>query len=286
MNDELRKYGELLADIRARVQRAQTRAMLSVNRQMLELYWDVGRLIHSQQESEGWGASVIPRLAADLKNELPEIKGFSERNLGRMISFYSAYPALDQILPQPVAKLPAGDKDAPVTAPPNAMETLQATATELSLQLPWGHNILLLQKAKELSTRIWYMQQAISHGWSRNVLDLMIGSRAHERQGAATTNFESRLPAPQSDLAQQALKDPYVFDFLTIEEPFRERELETGLVRHLQRFLLELGVGFAFIGRQHKVTVGNEDFYLDLLFYHLKLRSFVVIELKAQGRRL
>jgi predicted nuclease of restriction endonuclease-like (RecB) superfamily len=141
--------------------------------------------------------------------------------------------------------------------------------------------MLLIQKVKDIATRRWYMQQTLAQGWSRNVLDLMIKSSAHERQGKATTNFDERLPALQSDLAQQALKDPYVFDFLTFDKPFRERELEAGLVAHMERFLLELGVGFAFVGRQYHIAVGEDDFYLDLLFFHLKLRCFVVIDLKV-----
>ncbi len=147
-------------------------------------------------------------------------------------------------------------------------------------QISWAHNILLIQQVKDLSTRIWYMKQTIEEGWSRDVLGLMIKSDAHKRQGEAVTNFQERLPSPQSDLARQLLKDPYIFDFLTLEEPFHERELETGLVRHLENFLLELGQGFAFVGRQYHMEISNQDFYIDLLFYHLKLRCFVVIDLK------
>jgi predicted nuclease of restriction endonuclease-like (RecB) superfamily len=281
MTTALTHYAGLLRDIKARVQQAQTKAILSANRQMIELYWDVGRLIHKQQKTEGWGAGVIPRLAIDLKNELPEIKGFSTRNLGRMIRFYVAYPALKPILPQPVAK-PLAAETEPQRVDQGVLEPDQrAEATALSLQIPWSQNFILIEKIKDLPTRLWYMQQTLFQGWSRNVLSLMIKSRAHERQGAATTNFDQILPSPQSDLAQQALKDPYIFDFLTLDEPFRERELETGLVRHLESFLLELGVGFAFVGRQHKLTLGDDDFYLDLLFYHLRLRCFVVVELKV-----
>jgi predicted nuclease of restriction endonuclease-like (RecB) superfamily len=147
-------------------------------------------------------------------------------------------------------------------------------------QLGWAQNVLLMQKIKDLPTRLWYMRQTLENGWSRETLGLMIKSNAHKRQGTAVTNFEKRLPATQSDLARQLLKDPYIFDFLTIEEPFHERELETGLVRHLEKFLLELGQGFAFVGRQYHMEVSDKDFYIDLLFYHLKLRCFIVIDLK------
>lgn len=146
--------------------------------------------------------------------------------------------------------------------------------------VPWAHHVILMQKVKDLAVRRWYMEQALAQGWSRNILVLQIESQAHARHGQAVTNFDRLLPAPQSDLARQTLKDPYIFDFLTMAEPFHERELETSLVRHLEKFLLELGQGFAFVGRQYRLDVGGEDYYLDLLFYHLRLRCFIVIELK------
>ena len=276
MARDLVEYASLLDEIKGRIRRAQTRAVSSANREMLLLYWDVGSLIESRQETEGWGSGVIPRLSRDLRNELPEIKGFSERNLKRMIRFYREYPSLIPIVPQAVAQLGPAGKDEKVPQPVAQM----AIHAEAVLALPWGHNFVLIEKVKDHRARQWYMQQTLDLGWSRNVLELMIKSQAHERQGGPTTNFTSWLPEPQSDLAQQALKDPYVFDFLTLDKPFRERELEAGLIAHLERFMLELGVGFAFVGRQYRLSVGKDDFYLDLLFYHLKLRCFVVIDLK------
>ena len=282
MSQQLTQYATLLGEIKDRVHRAQTQAVFSANRLMLELYWDVGRMIHTQQQAEGWGAGIIPRLAADMKNELPEVKGFSARNLGRMVRFFRDYPALLPILPQPVAK-PATAEELPQPVATSSTDSgrLHAALGTLVLQLPWSHNFILIEKVKDLEARRWYMEQILAEGWGRDGLTLMIKSQAHARQGAAVTNFEQRLPAPQSDLARQTLKDPYVFDFLTLAKPFRERELETSLVRHLETFLMELGVGFAFVGRQHKLTVDEDDFYLDLLFYHLKLRCFVVVELKV-----
>jgi predicted nuclease of restriction endonuclease-like (RecB) superfamily len=156
---------------------------------------------------------------------------------------------------------------------------------QLVAQLPWFHNIVLMEKVKDLPTRLWYMQQTLEQGWSRNILTLMIDNQAHERQGRAVHNFQRTLPTPQSDLAEQVLKDPYIFDFLTLAEPFRERELEVGLLRHVEKFLLELGQGFAFVGRQFHLDVGENDFYLDLLFYHLRLRCFVVVDLKKGAFR-
>lgn len=193
------------------------------------------------------------------------MKGFSERNLSRMLTFFREYtPAPDStILPQPVAKLKG-----------------QNMELNIALQLPWGHNLVLIEKIKDLTVRLWYAHNTIQHGWSRDVLSLMIESKLHLRQGSKTNNFVEQLPDPQSDLARQALKDPYIFDFLTLTQPFTERELETELIRHIEKFLLELGKGFAFVGRQYHLEVGDGDYYLDLLFYHLQIRCFVIIDLK------
>lgn len=272
MSADLLPYATLLGNIKARVRRAQTQAAFAANRQMLEMYWDVGRMIDAQQQREGWGAGVIPRLAADMHNELPEVKGFSSTNLKRMVQFYRAYPGISTMGAPPVPQLEASG---------SKTDCDEAALGVLAVQITWSQNIILLQKVKDLGERRWYMEQILAQGWGRDTLALMIKSQAHSRQGAAVTNFQQQLPAPQSDLAQQTLKDPYVFDFLTLDQPFRERELETGLVQHLQKFLMELGVGFAFVGRQHKLTAGDDDFYLDLLFYHLKLRCYVVVDLKV-----
>jgi predicted nuclease of restriction endonuclease-like (RecB) superfamily len=263
-------YPALLTDIKQRIRQAQTRAILAVNRELLALYWDIGCLIDARQKNEGWGAAVIPRLAKDLHNELPEEKGFSERNIKLMVQFFREYPTLfsASAIGQPVvAQLENG-------TPPMAIGQLAVA------QIPWAHNVLLMQRVKDYAARIWYAEATFCNGWSRNILAMQIETAAHQRLGNATNNFSARLPAPQSDLVQQALKDPYLLDFLTLSEPFHERELETGLIRHLEKFLLELGQGFAFVGRQYQLEVGDQDFYIDLLFYHLKLRSFVVIELK------
>lgn len=257
----------LLAEVKGRIQSAQARAIFAVNAELVRLYWDVGRIVRERQTREGWGTGVIPRLARELHNDLPDLKGFSERNIKLMVQFSLEYPdvfAPGNPIGQPlVAQLPHDTKrQLPVA------------------QIPWAHNVLLMQKFKDLDLRRWYMEQTLVNGWSRNVLGLMIDAQAHLRHGKAVANFQQRLPAPQSDLARQTLKDPYIFDFLTLAEPFQERELETGLIQHLEKFLLELGQGFAFVGRQFRLDVGGDDFYIDLLFYHLRLRAFVVIELK------
>lgn len=266
-------YPGLLAEISQRIRQGQTRAILAVNQELLALYWDIGRLIDARQKQQGWGAGVIPRLAKDLHNELPEERGFSERNIKLMVQFFREYPtlfsspAIGQLV---VAQLP--ESSGSVSA--------SAQGQPAVAQIPWAHNVLLMQRVKDRVVRLWYAEATLVHGWSRNLLQMQIESAAHSRQGKATSNFALRLPPPQSELARQALKDPYLFDFLTLEEPFHERELETSLIAHLEKFLLELGQGFAFVGRQYHVDVGDQDFYIDLLFYHLHLRCFIVIELK------
>jgi predicted nuclease of restriction endonuclease-like (RecB) superfamily len=270
-----RGFASLLEEVKTRIRAAQTRAVLSVNAEMVRLYWDVGRIIHQRQQREGWGAAVIPRLARELRNELPDVKGFSERNIGRMIACFRGHPDPARFLPQAVAQIHRG------LILPQPVAKLSAERDSLLWMIPWGHHALLLAKLAEPGERIWYMQQTLANGWSRNVLALAIERRAHQRHGKAITNFAQLLPSPQSDLAQQTLKDPYIFDFLTLERPFRERELEVGLIQHLEKFLLELGQGFAFVGRQYRLEVSDEDFHIDLLFYHLRLRSFVVIDLKT-----
>ncbi|MBK5968092.1 MULTISPECIES: PDDEXK nuclease domain-containing protein [Thiorhodovibrio] len=291
-SQELAVYRDLLGDIKARVRQAQHRAALSANAEMIRLYWDIGCLIAARQEREGWGAGVIPRLAADLKNELPEQKGFSERNIKRMLRFFREYPRLlhpaNGSVPPPAALLQRLDKHAPAIVPQPAAQLEPAKAENdigempdaLAFGIPWFHHVILIEKIKDLPTRLWYARQSLDQGWSRDTLTVQIKQRAHERQGGAVTNFASTLPVVHASIAQGLLKDPYLFDFLTLEEPFHERELEAGLLVHIQKFLIELGRGFAFVGRQYRLEVSDRDFYLDLLFYHLHLRCFVVVDLK------
>jgi predicted nuclease of restriction endonuclease-like (RecB) superfamily len=277
-------YGRVLGEIKTRIRTAQTKAAFAANREMLLLYWDIGHIIAERQKREGWGTAVIPRLARDIRNELPEVKGFSERNIKRMLAFHRDYCAASAIVPQPVAQLTESVKlqqpGAKLGKDSTVVQPAAVLTNSLLWDVPWAHHVILMDKVPDLHVRRWYMEQTLVNGWSRNVLALMIQSCAHERQGKAVSNFAARLPPAQSDLVQQTLKDPYIFDFLTMEEPFHERELETSLIRHLEKFLVELGQGFAFVGRQVHMDVGEDDFYLDLLFYHLRLRCFVVIELK------
>jgi predicted nuclease of restriction endonuclease-like (RecB) superfamily len=259
----LKGYEELLVEIKERVRAAQVRAAVAVNRELIELYWHIGRSIVERQGAQGWGKSVVERLARDLRAEFPGVGGFSPRNVWRMRAFYLAYTEEVKKLPRGVAEMDGENLPRPVA------------------EIPWGHNSDLMDKVKDPRERLWYAKAAVEHGWSRAVLAHWIDSDLHRRQGKASTNFERALPSPQSDLARELLKDPYNFDFLTISQDAEEREIERGLVDHIRQFLLELGVGFAFVGRQYRLEVGGEDFFIDLLFYHLKLRCYVVLELKA-----
>ncbi|MEK7299019.1 MAG: PDDEXK nuclease domain-containing protein [Candidatus Margulisiibacteriota bacterium] len=263
-------YSELLEVVQTKIRLAQQQAALSVNRELILLYWEIGNLIDQKQKQEGWGAGIIPKLSQDIQNLLPEVKGFSARNIGRMIAFYREYPNATPFLPQAVAR----------SRPHENLPQAVAKIETLIFVLPWGHNILLMEKVKNHQHRLFYMQQAIQNGWSRAILEMMWDSQLHQRDGAKLSNFKALLPPGQSDMAQQTLKDPYIFDFLTLSEPYHERELELALLTHVEKFLLELGVGFSFVGRQYPLRIGADEFYIDLLFYHLKLRCFVVIELK------
>ena len=243
-------YTDWLADIKSRVSAARQRAVLAANAELMRLYWQIGRDILERQASQGWGSKVIDRLASDLREAFPEMKGFSRANLMYMRAFAEAWSEAE-IVQQAVG------------------------------QLPWGQNVLLLTRLKDPALRLRYAQQASNDGWSRTTLELQIKNRLHERQGQAITNFEARLPAPHSELAHETLKDPYLFDFLGLGDDAHEREIENALVRHITRFLLELGTGFAFIGRQHRLEVAGDEFFIDLLFYHTRLKCYVVVELKV-----
>jgi predicted nuclease of restriction endonuclease-like (RecB) superfamily len=281
-------YGELLEDLKNRVRAAQLKAAVAVNRELIQLYWDIGRLIVQRQDREGWGKSVVERLADDIQRAFPGLGGFSRSNVFRMRAFYEAY-ASDVAGSGSAAPKSVGKKVAQAVRQLPSKKVAQAVRQtagpalpEVLAGIPWGHNIVLLQKLSGVDERFWYAAKIIEHGWSRAVLTVQIETDLYGRQGKAVTNFSTTLPSPQSDLAQQTLKDPYVFDFLTLSDEAHERDLEKGLVDHVQKFLLELGAGFAFVGRQVHMAVSDDDFYLDLLFYHLRLRCFVVIDLKMQ----
>ena len=244
-------YAALLEDLKVRIRNERLRVVMTSNAAMVLLYWDIGQRILKRQENEGWGAKVIDRLSFDLGKAFPDMSGFSPRNLKYMRAFATAWPD-HQIVQEALA------------------------------QLSWYQNLALLEKLDTIEERLWYAQKTVDHGWSRNILVLQIENKVYRRMGKAMHNFSATLPPSDSDMAIQVFKDPYLFDFLGTAEPRREAELEQGLIDHIQKFLLELGQGFAFVGRQVQLELGGEDFRLDLLFYHLKLRCYVVIELKAR----
>jgi len=243
-------YDDFFRNLKERIRSAQVKAALAVNQELVLLYWQIGQEILHRQQEAGWGAKVIDRLAQDLKIEFPEITGFSPRNLKYMRTFAETYPD----------------------------ETI---VHQLGAQIPWKHNCVILDKVKDSEQRIWYIRKTIENGWSRAVLIHQIEGDLYSRQGGALTNFQEVLPAPQSDLAQSLLKSEYNLEFLNLHEKILERDLERALVERMQKFLLELGVGFAFVGSQYRLEVEGDEFFVDLLFYHLGLSCFVVIELKT-----
>jgi predicted nuclease of restriction endonuclease-like (RecB) superfamily len=254
MKDELfyeePQYAEFLSDLKQRIRDRQLRVAVAVNQELVLLYWEIGRDILQRQVDQGWGTKVIDRLAQDLRRDFPTMKGFSPRNLHYMRAFAEAYPDVE-IVQQVVARL------------------------------PWGHNVRLMEAVKSPEERLWYAQQAIAQGWSRNMLLVHIDNQLYAKKNRPITNFDRTLPSEQSDLAQDLIKDSYALDFLTLTPDAQEQDYQKALVNHIRDFLLELGVGFAFVGSRYRLEVGGEEFFVDLLFYHLKLRCYVVIDLKT-----
>lgn len=251
-----KEYAKVLLDIKKQIREAQVKATLAVNRELIKLYWFIGKIIAEKQKMAGWGSKVIEKLAEDLQNEFSGLGGFSRANVFKMKSFYDAYEIVSQAVRQ-LEELPVFD-------------------------VPWGHNVILITKLKDNNQRFWYAQKAIENGWSRTILEMQIESDLYNRQGKAITNFKKTLPSPDSDMAQQSFKDPYIFDFLTLHEQYVEYDIEQGLIDNVLKFLLEMGKGFALVGRQYHLEVGPKDYYIDLLFYHTKLKCYVVVELKSR----
>ncbi|WP_439239149.1 PDDEXK nuclease domain-containing protein [Lonepinella sp. BR2919] len=243
-------YTQWLSQIKQQVSHARQRAVLAVNTELVCLYWQIGQEILQRQAQQGWGSKVIDRLGRDLREAFPDMKGFSLRNLKYMRAFAETWTDFE-FVQQAVARL------------------------------PWGHNVLIINKLKSVDERLFYVQKALSENWSRTTLEVQVKNKLYARQGKAVTNFNQRLPDTYANLAQESLKDPYLFDFLGLGEDAQERDIEDALVRHVTRFLLELGSGFAYIGRQYRLEVNGDEFFIDLLFYHTRLKSYVVVELKA-----
>lgn len=244
-------YKAFIQNIKLRVKTAQIKAAVTVNQELLRLYWDLAALMVEKQKATAWGDGFLQQMSQDLQAEFPDMKGFSKRNLEVMRQWYRFW------VEQP------------------------AIAQQLVAQIPWGHNLVIIGKIKDTEEALFYVQKTVQNGWSRAVLTHQIESRLYQRQGKAISNFQTTLPAPQSDLARETLKDPYVFDFLSLTEKYNERELENALIEHVTRFLLELGAGFSYLGKQYKLEIAGDEFLIDLLFYHVKLHCYVVVELKT-----
>jgi predicted nuclease of restriction endonuclease-like (RecB) superfamily len=272
-----RAYKDWLKELKQHIHSSQIKAALKVNAELLTLYWHLGKEILDKQKNAGWGDKLIEQLSKDLLHEFPYMKGFSRTNLYYITQWVSFYNSENQIVPQLVGQfreLSQGRSNQAKTDDGSVM-------LQLVTKIPWGHNREIISKCSDINEALFYLVETIKNNWSRNVLLNQIDSNLWQRKGKAITNFEQTLPDAQSDLARELLKDPYAFDFLNLSDDHKERELETALIDNLTRFLLELGAGFSFVGRQYPIKVGDEDFAIDLLFYHLKLRCFVVIELKA-----
>lgn len=258
----IKDYADLLKKVRQRIYLAQQRAILSANEEMLRMYWDIGNMLYSRQEEAGWGTKLLERLSNDLKNEFPDVKGFSVRNCQFMIQFYKEYNQELTFTKRAVSQLNTQKHILPIT------------------HISWAHNVVLMQRVKDIDARYWYMIKSMENGWSRDFLIEAIKLDYYGKQGALANNFNQILPELQAKQVREMLKDPYVFDMLTFSEEYSERDVELGLVHHIEKFLVELGCGFAFMGRQYHITVSNDDYYIDLLFYHTFLHRYVVIELK------
>jgi predicted nuclease of restriction endonuclease-like (RecB) superfamily len=270
-----REYKTWLTELKLKVRNTQLKAVVKVNTEMLSFYWGLGADIVAKQVNAKWGDGFLSQLSKDLINEFPQMKGFSRTNLMYIKKWYLFYSQGNKIIQLPVLQL---SKDAIV---PQAVGQLRQEAIAQITQIPWGHNREIITNCKNVNEALFYVQNTIKYNWSRSVLVHQMESGLYKRDGKSVNNFALTLPKPQSDLAEQTLKDPYIFDFISMTKEYNELDLEKALVTHVTQFLLELGTGFSYVGRQVPVSVGESDFYIDLLFYHLKLHCYVVIELKT-----
>lgn len=265
INSSQKEYIEWLKAIKSKIALTQVRISRVANAALLEFYWDLGKEVSEKLKQGKWGHKLIEKLAVDLKKELPGIQGFSRTNLYYIKQFYETFSSSEyQNLFVPQAE----------------GQNTKAIVPHIGGQIPWGHIKLILSKVKNAENTLFYLQQSAENGWSREVLALQLKSELHQRKGKAITNFKQTLEHPQSDLAKQSIKDPYVFDFLSLSQAFKEKDLENQLMDHISKFMLELGKGFAFVGKQYHIEIAENDYYIDLLFYHIKLKCYVVIELK------
>lgn len=255
-------YATLLQQVKKRVALAQKKAIYAANEEMLSMYWDIGKILSESQKQIGWGNNALEQLSNDLKNEYPKVKGFSVRNCQVMIQFYNEYNQQLINTQRPVAYLKQ----------PNLILPIK--------QLSWAHNVVLMQKVKDLKARYWYMIQCLKNGWSRDFLVEAIKQDYYNAHGALANNFDATLPEIQAKQVKETLKDPYIFDMLTFTDEYDERDIELGLIKHIEKFLLEMGAGFAFMGRQYHIEVSGKDYYIDILMYNAFMHRYLVIELK------
>lgn len=271
-------YKDWLFELKDKIRSTQLKAAIAVNSALIEFYWDLGKKINEKQTA--WGTKFIAQLSSDLKKEFPDMQGFSVTNLKYcklFYAFFSNWPNAEDktkfsISQQPVDQLKIVEIKEDIEKKDRIVQA--------AIKIPWGHNIQIFTKSKTIEEALFYIYQTSENNWSRDVLALQVKSNLYQRQGKAINNFKSTLPAPLSDLAEQTLKDPYVFDFMTMSKPYQEKDIEKQIVNHITKFILELGKGFAFVAQQYHLEIGEKDYYVDLLFYHIKLKCYVVIELK------
>jgi predicted nuclease of restriction endonuclease-like (RecB) superfamily len=270
-------YKDWLIELKQKVRTAQLKAAVAVNTELIILYWELGKMITEKQTA--WGSKFLEQLSQDLRTEFPDMQGFSERNLKYCRQFYQFYiPSIEQQLVAQLKQANQTNDTSQIVSPENFITVFRQQPVA---QIPWGHNILIFSKSKSADEAEFYASQTLQNGWSRNILSQQINANLFQRQGKAIHNFQNTLPEITSDLAHQMIKDPYQFDFLALTDNYKERELENALVNNITNFLLELGSGFAYIGRQVPLMIGDQEYFIDLLFYHLKLRAYVVVELKT-----
>lgn len=284
-------YKNWISELKLKVRSAQIKAAMAVNKELILFYWDLGNMLSEKIQSSNWGDKVLENVSKDLKEEFPEMKGFSKTNLKYIKMFYEYFSSNVEISHQAGDQLSGADfqstisdlqgrANIPDIKSHQAGDQLYDFITNFVAHIPWRHIVEIINKSKSFKESLFYIQKTKDNNWSRDVLSLQIKANLFNRAGAAITNFSTTLPEPLSDLAQQTLKDPYIFDFLQLTEGYKERDIENQLVNHIKKFLLELGKGFAFVGQQYHLEIAEKDYYIDLLFYHIKLKCYVVIELK------
>ena len=270
LTDSFRSYATLLRQIKQRVSLAQQRSIYAANEEMLRMYWDIGGMLQQSQQTDGWGKKTLQRLSVDLKNDYPEIKGFSVRNMQYMMQFFCEYNQELTMIREDYSA---------ITQP--AVAQLEGYNFTLPIKhLDWTHNLIIMQQVKDIRARYWYMVQSITSHWTKRYLQEAIKLDYYGKHGALANNFMETLPAPEATEVQAMLKDPYIFDMLTFTDQYNERDVEIGLVKHVEKFLLEMGAGFAFMGRQYPIEVSGDDYYIDILMYNAFLHRYLVVELK------